>query len=176
MQNVYVEKADTLYFNSNKDQSFKITTEEKFRNNFGAFTAVLTLKSLTTRIHYMDAYDIVISLSKKEQEIFQEIKNFSDRDLRIAAMDHWEDLDKSIQGALYQRLAHIKEVGLIRKIHKMPIPKGMQDKALTARVVNLLTNPGKFTFIINPAIIMGFEVNSARAIWNQLEEKQNKEI
>jgi len=104
MPNVYIEKADTLHFNSSKDQSFKVTTEEKFRNNFGAFTAVLTLKSLTTRIHYMDAYDIVISLSKKEQEVFQEIKNFSDRDLRIAAMDHWENLDKSVQGTLYQRL------------------------------------------------------------------------
>ena len=170
MQNVYVEKADSLYFNSNKDQSFKVITEEKFRNNFGAFTAVSTVQSLTTRIPYMDIFDIIILLSKKEQLVFQEIKNHSDRNLRIAAMDHWENLDKSLQGTLYQRLAHIKEVGLIRKIHAISIPKDMQDKAITARIVNLLTNPGKFTFIINPELIKGFEINSARAIWNQLDK------
>jgi len=169
MENVYIKRAENLYFNGTEECSYKVTIEEKYKNDFGAFTPIGVLKSSTTRISYMDLLDLIISLSKKEQELFNEIKNNSDRNLRIASMDHWENLDKSVQGILYQRLVTIKAVGLIRKIYPMAIPKEMHDSALTARIVNILTKPGKFSFIINPNYIKAFEVNSAKAIWNQLK-------
>lgn len=137
----------------------------RFKEDFSPFSMVGPLRRLNTRKYYMDIFDIVISLSKKEQELWNEIREKSDPEFGLSVMEHFEDYNKTQMNMLYRRLSSLRSAGLIRKV----IPfENIQTPLAVEKPRPVI--PKKHSYMINPEHIKPYQYAAAKYIWEQLED------
>jgi len=172
MINNYNAETTELTVTPGLQDELTVTIKKKYAEDYSPFAMIGPVNRKNTRKPRMDIFKRLTLVSKKEFLLWDEIKEKSDPELGMAVMSRFED-DDNISN-LYRRLANLKKAGLIRKVTSFEIPPEEMKFFLSGG--STIFEPEKFTYMINPELLKPFQYSLAKKIWNQLEEKQNKEI
>lgn len=161
-------KTKNLEVISDAFDNLEVKRIRNYKEDFSPFSMVGPLRRLNTRIYKMDIFDIVLSLSKKEQELWNEIRERSDPEYGLAVMDHFESYNKTQMNMLYRRLSSLKAADLVRKV----IPfENIQSPLAIEKPRPII--PKKHSYMINPEHIKPYQYSAAKYIWNQLNVSED---
>lgn len=165
-----VTKTKKLQVIAGEFDKLEVKRIRKNKEDFSPFSMVGPLRRANTRRRYMDIFDIVISLSKKEQELWNEIRERSDSEFGLSVMSHFEDYNKTQMNMLYRRLSSLKAAGLVLKV----IPFDPLRTPLAVEKPKSVI-PKKHSYMINPEHIKPFQYSAAQHIWKQLKRGYHDE-
>jgi len=100
----------------------------------------------------LDPFDRIIALSKTGQQIFQQIRDARDKDLNLATIDWWKDLNSS--------QARFKQRGIIDLTNNKLVCKAKEFKKYSFY-------PEQHTYMINPFFIKCNKYYMAREFWKE---------
>jgi len=113
-----------------------------------------------------DLLSIMINLSKKSKELFNELRNVN-LELNIVTLADIDKLSKNEQASLNKSLRQLKKINLFRKV----IPFELYNSELN-KVTHL---PEKYTYMINPHLLKPWKFSLATQIWDLINPITQKE-
>lgn len=166
MEETESNKAIAIWLNHNE----ALQKKQIFTEKYAPYSMIGKCKRLDTRIQYMDIFDRLLAVSKKAGQLWNEIKENSDKDTNIAVMHSFNDLDKSTMGTTYRRLVELKEQDLIRKVVPFELPS--TDLAMLKSIPAI---PEMHSYMINPYLLKPWKYELAKQIWDLIEPIKQKE-
>jgi len=113
--------------------------------------------------------NILILLSKRSQGLLNDMRH-SNIYTGIVHVSEYNKMNQNQKRVFQRQIRELKKYKIIRKIVSFKSPKN--NIASNEEIIHV----PKHTYMIDPFLIKPIDNEIARAIWNQLEEKQNKEI
>lgn len=163
MEETEKSKANAIWLNHDEI----LQKKQIFQEKYSPYSMIGKCKRLDTRIQYMDIFDRLLAVSKKAAQLWNEIKENSDKDTNIAVMHSFNNLDKSTMGTTYRRLVELKEQNLIRKVIPFELPT--EDLPM---LKSLPAIPEMHSYMINPYLLKPWKYELAKQIWDLIEPKE----
>jgi hypothetical protein len=164
-----IGKGNTVSFYAESDEEFIVKKTKFYKEKYHPYTMIGSLNRKDSRKGKMDIFEILTTLSKAEIILFNDIKSNALSDTGIAVMHHFVD-HPNIENT-YRRLNKLIDANLIRKMISIENPAPEVESLKS----NLMT-PEKYTYMINPYLIIPWKFNLAKQIWDLIEPiKQQKE-
>jgi len=143
------------------------TKKQTCKEHYPPYSMVGTLHQLESRSSFMDLFDLFDTVSKSERHLFTEIKNASLSRTNIAVMTNF--MEHQNMSNIYLRLKHLIEANLIMKVIPIKITDPEQDE-----MRNILYRPQRYTYMINPRLIIPWKYEMAKQIWDLLKAAKEK--
>jgi len=156
-----IGKGNTISFYADADDEFIVKKFKIYKEKYKPYNMVGPLNRKDSRKSKMDIFEILATLSKAEINLFNEIKSNALSDTGIAVMNSF--IDQPNMENIYRRLNKLIEADLIRKM----IPIENPDPEVEELKSDLLT-PEKYSYMINPYLILPWKFNLAKQIWDLL--------
>jgi hypothetical protein len=160
-----IEKTISHFVNENEE--IIITKKQIYKEHYQPYSMVGTLHRPESRSFFMDFIDILNTVSKSELNLFTEIKNTASNQIGIAVMADFAD-HQDIKN-INTRLRHLIAANLIMKVVAIKITTPGQDE-----MRNILYHPLRYTYMINPYLIIPWKYEMAKQIWNLLKAAKEK--
>jgi len=138
-----------LNFYPDPNYEYKVKSTRKFKDNYAPFSMVGELRKQNTRKNYMDIFDRLNTVSKSALNVFNQIKLNLDPKIGIATMSDWADYTPNQRRELNRRLAELRKVDLVLKL----------------RSVDGLLKPAKYSYMVNPYLMIPKEYTEAKELW-----------
>ncbi len=121
-------------------------------NDQFSFIGPIKYKNSYYKHSKLDPFDRIIALSKTGQQIFQQIRDARDKDLNLATIDWWKDLNSS--------QARFKQRGIIDLTNNKLVCKAKEFKKYSFY-------PEQHTYMINPFFIKCNKYYMAKEFWKE---------
>lgn len=165
MEKVFMGVGNTVTTYVDQDEELIINKRKIYRERYPKHSMIGWLNRKDSRKFQMDLIKMLTMISKSELILFEEIKSNCLSDTGIAVMSQFEDHPNMEN--IYRRINKLIEVGLIRKM----IPIENPEPEIEELKSDLLT-PERYTYMINPELIIPWKYTLSMQIWDLIEPKE----
>ena len=147
------DKVKTLSIESIEDTVLVVESKKVYKDDFGRFNAIGVLNNKKEKGSKVDLLDILFSCSRAAGLLFIDLKNNRDPQNNVVTMKQWETLTVGQLRSKYSQLKELMDKHLIIKVE--PID-------------DHISKPPRFTYMINPYIIIPRKNNDTKNLWKLL--------
>ena len=147
------DNVKTLSIESAEGTVLVVENKKVYKDDFGRFNAIGVLNNKKEKGSKVDLLDILFSCSRAAGLLFIDLKNNRDPQNNVVTMKQWETLSVGQLRSKYSQLKELIDKHLIIKVE--PID-------------DHISKPPRFTYMINPYIIIPRKNNDTKNLWKLL--------
>jgi hypothetical protein len=147
------EKVNSITFSTMPDMEYSVKTKIVYKKDYGDFSMTGRLRHAKSRGQKKDIFNLLFSCSRAAGILFDKMKDSRCPDTGKVTMKEWNELTSGQLRSKYDQVKELIEKDILIKVEEID---------------NHVPKPPRFTYMINPYLIIPWEPGTARNLWKLL--------